>query len=280
MVAQLKIVTTNPLRETKGKGKKKEEKKRAMTDAEIRKEIQKQLEMEEFNYQFRKLLDYHPRNYGFDQDEISAQLADIGRKVSQKTETNSSTSGNSKMTDAQEDTSKDEGLSLSEYLGFPKKSDDSTMSKTVVETSDSSSNIQKKSRKKEEDLKAKMYVKACESGLEAKDSEEENDKAPMSSDKNYEEVRKMFLLGKSHPNVEFEELNKKSLSKEDAKRLKNCKEYIRKAQQKAELENRKSLDEDPWRSDAVLGEKGKKRHACANCRVVEPEPKKFKKCQK
>ncbi|KXJ28849.1 axoneme-associated protein mst101(2) [Exaiptasia diaphana] len=98
---------------------------------------------------------------------------------------------------------------------------------------------------------------------------------PMSSEKETDEdkiddIEKMLLLNKPHPNEQYEQLLGKKLSKENELKLKQCKENA-KQQRKADKKS-----DDVWSHH----DKERKRHACANCRKVEPEPKTFKKCQR
>lgn len=99
---------------------------------------------------------------------------------------------------------------------------------------------------------------------------------PMSSEKEAdednidEEIEKMLLLNKPHPNKQYEQLLGKKLTKENELKLKKCKESAKK-QCKADLKS-----DGAWSHN----DKERKRHACANCRKVEPEPKTFKKCQR
>lgn len=153
-------------------------------------------------------------------------------------------------------------------------------------------------------------------------SEDISGESSSETDDSLEEIKKMLLLDKPHPNEQFEQLLGKPLSKEHEKKLKKCKESAEKMQRRQnEEDDLISIREKilAAEAEAILGrpvavgicngfvesshcqeilkerenkfpeftrgeeeeeKKKKKRHACANCRKVEPEPKTFKKCQR
>jgi len=262
-------------------------------EKEAKEQVPKRCDFDQFEMYIREVFNYDTSRYDFTEFRKALESIDFNSLKNDSSGSVAEEKPPKKTEDEVKKTAEipgDEGLSLSEYLGVVNKDDRAMATKSdgIVPAESNSkylptgSSDSSKSKANEEMMSYMAYNLDGKVNI-VRGTLMEEYKSPMDFvDESYEEIQKMLLLNKPHPNEQFEQLLGKKLSKENELKLKQCKENIKKqiAQHEAELKWSGDEPANTTPTEACSQEMTKKRHACANCRKVEPEPKTFKKCQR